>query len=74
MKEKDVNMLMGINDSNNLKLIENGYTKAYQILGMLLLFNKNKNLFVEWLESMNINPFDAKKCYQCLIDWCDQHL
>jgi hypothetical protein len=75
MGEKPVNDLAGIGDVLGQRLVEQGYDKAYIVLGQFLLLRKNKEDFETWLkDTTRANSKQAGDCYQCLRDWCDAFL
>lgn len=51
------------------------YIQAYVVLGQYLVLKKNQELFIEWLkDEANANTKQARDCYECLTEWCEQFL
>ena len=75
MGEKTVTELAGIGAVLGNKLIDQGFDKAYSVLGQYLLLKKDKDLFQDWLkDACNANIKQSNDCYQCLSDWCEEFL
>lgn len=75
MGEKEVGELAGIGDVLGKRLINEGFTKAYVVLGQFLVLQKDEELFVEWLKEVcQANKKQAGDCFGCLKDWCDAFL
>ena len=73
--EKDVTKLPGIGRVFGRKFKQNGFDKAYVVLGYFLLLKKDKEMFVEWIQgACDACTRSSNLCYNCLKDWCDQHL
>lgn len=75
MGEKEVTALAGIGETYGRKLADEGFDKAYVVLGQFLLLKKQKDLFLEWLkETANVSSHHGESCFNCLNEWCEQHL
>ncbi|XP_019902836.1 barrier-to-autointegration factor-like [Esox lucius] len=75
MGEKPVTTLSGIGQVLGKKLEEQGFDKAYLVLGQFLLLRKDGELFTEWLkDASGANTRNAASCCQCLREWCDAFL
>jgi len=75
MGEKAVTELAGIGPVYSAKLIDQGFDKAYVVLGQFLLLKKDKDMFIDWLTDLaGANKHHANACYDCLHEWCEQHL
>ena len=72
MGEKEVSNLAGIDPILGERLIEEGFDKAYVVLGQFLVLKKDERLFTEWLkDTCKANATQGKACYTCLKDWSD---
>jgi len=72
MGEKVVTELAGIGPVLGGKLANEGFDKAYVVLGQFLILKKEQELFVEWLkETCGANKKQSADCYNCLQAWCD---
>ncbi|XP_048863923.1 barrier-to-autointegration factor-like [Brienomyrus brachyistius] len=75
MADKPVTALAGIGDVLGKKLEEQGFDKAYVVLGQFLVLKKDVELFTEWLkDTCGANTRQAASCTQCLKEWCDAFL
>ncbi|XP_030642650.1 barrier-to-autointegration factor-like protein [Chanos chanos] len=75
MGDKPVTALSGIGEVLGEKLEEQGFDKAFVVLGQFLLLRKNDELFTEWLkDATGANARQAASCSQCLREWCDAFL
>ncbi|KPP67980.1 barrier-to-autointegration factor-like [Scleropages formosus] len=75
MAEKPVTALSGIGEALGKKLEEQGFDKAYVVLGQFLVLRKDQELFGEWLkDACGANSKQAMSCSQCLKEWCDSFL
>ncbi|XP_053207616.1 barrier-to-autointegration factor-like [Panonychus citri] len=75
MGEKPVTDLAGVGEVLGKRFEDNGFDKAYVVLGQFLILKKDRELFSLWMkETVNANSKQAKDCYQCLSEWCDQFL
>ena len=75
MGEKEVTELAGIGEVLGGRLSEQGYDKAYVVLGQFLVLKKNEELFKAWLkDEVNANAKQSRDCYNCLRDWCNAFL
>ena len=75
MTNKSVTELAGIGMVRGRTLTKRGYGKAYVVLGQFLLFNKDEEMFKDWL--FQICEADSEQqddCYMCLSEWCDTFL
>ncbi|XP_029927167.1 barrier-to-autointegration factor-like [Myripristis murdjan] len=75
MGDKAVTDLSGIGYALGTKLQDQGFDKAYAVLGQFLLLRKNTELFAEWLkDASGANSKQAADCAQCLSEWCNNFL
>merc|ERR1719394_126094 len=75
MGNKAVNELPGVGEVLGKCLEENGYDKAYVVLGKYLVLKGNQELFCEWMkETCNANAKQSKAAWECLHQWCDAFL
>ncbi|XP_046884941.1 barrier-to-autointegration factor-like [Hypomesus transpacificus] len=75
MGDKPVNALSGIGEVLGKKLEDQGFDKAFVVLGQFLLLRKDVELFTEWLkDTSGANSRQAASCSQCLREWCDAFL
>ncbi|XP_022329506.2 barrier-to-autointegration factor-like [Crassostrea virginica] len=72
--EKSVQQMAGIGKQQAEKLKDEGYEKAYQILGMFLQCNKEEEKFKSWLKTTcGANKKQQSDCFLCLQEWCNNH-
>ncbi|XP_076834979.1 barrier-to-autointegration factor-like [Brachyhypopomus gauderio] len=75
MGDKPVTALSGIGEALGKKLEDQGFDKAFVVLGQFLLLRKDRELFTEWLkDASGANARQADSCTQCLREWCDAFL
>ncbi|XP_062375351.1 barrier-to-autointegration factor-like [Sardina pilchardus] len=75
MGDKPVNALSGVGEVLGKKLEDQGFDKAYAVLGQFLLLRKEGELFTEWFkDTCGANSKQAGACSQCLKEWCDSFL
>ncbi|MBN3317835.1 BAF factor, partial [Atractosteus spatula] len=75
MGDKPVTALSGIGEVLGRKLEEQGFDKAFVVLGQFLVLRKDGELFTDWLkDACGANNRQATSCYQCLKEWCDAFL
>jgi len=75
IQDKNVTELPGISTVLGKRLSDQGFDKAYCVLGQFLLLKKDKELFEEWLKmEINANQWQASRCVECLSEWCDEYL
>ncbi|XP_057315295.1 barrier-to-autointegration factor A-like [Hydractinia symbiolongicarpus] len=75
MGDKEVTELAGIGPVLGDRLRENGFDKAYVVLGQYLVLKKNEEMFTEWLKEVcKANKKQSSDCCGCLKDWCDAFL
>lgn len=75
MGEKPVTDLAGIAEVLGKRMSEQGFDKAYTVLGQFLILKKNKELFEDWLKlTCGANSKQRGDCYQCLSEWCNSFL
>ncbi|XP_017331875.1 barrier-to-autointegration factor-like protein [Ictalurus punctatus] len=75
MGDKPVTALSGIGDVLGKKLVEQGFDKAFVVLGQFLLLRKDSEMFSEWLkDASGANSRQAASCSQCLTEWCNNFL
>jgi nucleotidyltransferase/DNA polymerase involved in DNA repair len=75
--EKPVEDIPGIGEAHGKKLREQGFDKAYKVLGQFLLQGKNKEAFVDWLrETAKVTERDAigLQSYNAIKEWTDGHV
>lgn len=75
MGEKDVSELAGIGPVLGQRLKDEGFDKAYVVLGQFLVLKKDQELFSEWIKEIaNANVKQSGDCFKCLNDWCEAFL
>ncbi|XP_038637951.1 barrier-to-autointegration factor-like [Scyliorhinus canicula] len=75
MGEKSVKCLAGIGDALGGRLEDQGFDRAYVVLGQFLVLRKNEDLFKEWLkDTCRANAKQCNDCHTCLREWCDAFL
>lgn len=75
MGDKSVTELAGIGAALGGRLAEQGFDKAYVVLGQFLVLKKDQELFTDWLKDIcRANSKQAGDCYSCLKEWCDAFL
>ncbi|KAG8583743.1 hypothetical protein GDO81_008526 [Engystomops pustulosus] len=76
MGDKPITALAGIGEVLGCKLEEQGFDKAYLLLGQFLILKKDADdLFKEWLkDSCGANSRQAELCSSCLKEWCSSFL
>ncbi|OWF38613.1 Barrier-to-autointegration factor A [Mizuhopecten yessoensis] len=75
MGEKLVTELSGIGETLGGRLADQGFDKAYVVLGQFLVLKKDEEMFVDWLkDTCNANIKQGTDCFTCLKDWCDAFL
>ena len=75
MGEKKVYQLAGIGKVLGKRLEEKGFDKARAVLGQFLVLNKDKEMFLDWIEEeCGANKKQREDCYNCLKEWCDAFL
>lgn len=75
MRDKPVEDLAGIGAVLASRLKEQGFNKAYNVLGQFLLLEMDQELFCDWLkDSIKANSKQSKDCHACLKAWCDEFL
>jgi len=75
MGEKPVTDLSGIGEVLGKKLEDQGFDKAYVVLGQYLLLKKNDELFCNWLkETCGANKKQQADCAKCLKEWCESFM
>lgn len=75
MGEKPVTELAGIGKVMGEKLTNEGFDKAYVVLGQFLLLKKDEENFRQWLkDTIGANVKYSGDCYNCLKEWCDAFL
>lgn len=73
--EKDVSSIPGIGAVLAKRLGEKGFPKAYNLLGQVLLLNKDKAVFMEWLtECCQANSKQSQECATALCEWAGAHI
>ena len=72
MQEKDVTELAGVGEVLGKRLSDQGFDKAYVVLGQFLLLKKDEELFKEWFKDISKgNNKQAGDCYNCLREWTE---
>ncbi|KAM4591820.1 barrier-to-autointegration factor-like protein isoform 1-T2 [Odontesthes bonariensis] len=75
MGDKPVMALSGIGETLGRKLEDQGFDKAYVVLGQFLLLKKDTEMFTDWLkDASGANSRQAGLCAQCLKEWCNAFL
>uniref|UniRef100_UPI00398F77E8 barrier-to-autointegration factor-like protein isoform X1 n=2 Tax=Pristiophorus japonicus TaxID=55135 RepID=UPI00398F77E8 len=75
MGNKSVSALAGIGTTLGRKLEEQGFDKAYVVLGQFLVLRKDDELFKDWLKDIcGANSRQAVQCTTCLQEWCNSFL
>ncbi|XP_038660726.1 barrier-to-autointegration factor-like isoform X4 [Scyliorhinus canicula] len=75
MGNKSVSSLAGIGTTLGRKLEEQGFDKAYVVLGQFLVLRKDDELFNDWLKDIcGANSKQAGQCTTCLQEWCNAFL
>lgn len=75
MGEKPVTAVAGIGEVLGKRLADKGYDKAYVLLGQILIFKKNEEIFGDWLkDEIKANVKQARECSTCLKTWADQNM
>ncbi|XP_003370525.1 barrier-to-autointegration factor 1 [Trichinella spiralis] len=56
-------------------LYANKHERAYVLLGQFLVLKRHRDQFVNWMmDELKIAKPHATACYNCLNEWCEQHL
>ncbi|XP_003381715.1 barrier-to-autointegration factor 1 [Trichinella spiralis] len=75
LEEKDVDAIAGIGPVYAKHLTKQGFDKAYVLLGQFLVLKRHRDQFVNWMmNELKIAKPHATACYNCLNEWCEQHL
>ncbi|XP_063299786.1 barrier-to-autointegration factor-like protein isoform X2 [Pelobates fuscus] len=76
MGDKPITALAGIGEVLGSKLEEQGFDKAYVLLGQFLMLRKDADdLFKDWLKDCcGANSRQAELCSSCLKEWCASFL
>jgi hypothetical protein len=75
MGNKPVTDLAGGDEVLGRSLENEGFDKAYRVLGQFLLLKKNKELFKIWITQVcGGNVQQSSDSYQCLSEWCAELL
>ena len=70
LADKPVTECAGIGKVLGERLTENGYEKAYNLVGQYLLLNKDVETFEEWLKmEIKANKKQAGDCAKCIDEW-----
>ena len=76
MGDKLIDNIPGITQSIKKDFNNIGFKKAYHLLGQYLLFDKNNELFDEWLvitiPQMTLD--NRQKCIMSLYEWTNNNL
>ena len=73
---KRVTDLPGIGDAFGQLLVDNGFDRAYKVLGQFLILGKSEVDFTHWLTEIcpAINAQHQQDCYEALNQWCIQNM
>uniref|UniRef100_UPI00398E4A0A barrier-to-autointegration factor-like n=1 Tax=Pristiophorus japonicus TaxID=55135 RepID=UPI00398E4A0A len=75
MGDKPVKCLAGIGEALGRRLEDQGFDRAYVVLGQFLVLRKKEDLFKEWLkDTCQANSKQSADCHTCLKEWCDAFL
>ncbi|XP_041802907.1 barrier-to-autointegration factor-like protein [Chelmon rostratus] len=75
MGDKPVTALSGIGEVLGRALQQQGFDKAYVVLGQFLLLKKDTEMFAEWLkDACGAKSHQAESCALCLKEWCEAFL
>ncbi|KAK2193255.1 hypothetical protein NP493_16g06006 [Ridgeia piscesae] len=75
MGQKPVADLAGIGPVLGSRLTEEGFDKAYVVLGQFLILKMSKDLFIDWLkDTCGANSKQGNDCFNCLNQWCESFL
>ena len=75
MGYKPVTQLPGIGAAAEQKLKAEGIEHAYVVLGQFLFLQTDEAAFKEWIKDIaGANVRQQNDCFQCLKEWCKQHL
>merc|ERR1712227_524985 len=70
MGEKEVTEIAGIGETYGQKLKDQGFEKAFNLLGQFLLLNKDEEMFKEWLkEEVGVKGKHLNDCTNCISEW-----
>ncbi|XP_072110755.1 barrier-to-autointegration factor B-like [Mobula birostris] len=73
--EKSMKCLEGIGETLGQRLEDQGFDKAYVVLGQFPVLKKDEELFKEWLkDTCQANAKQSNDCHTCLWEWCDAFL
>ncbi|XP_068931463.1 barrier-to-autointegration factor-like protein [Petaurus breviceps papuanus] len=73
--EKCVAFVDGVGKDLAIRLIENGFDKAYVLLGQFLLMHKKEDDFQMWLMlAFGATHQEARKICVCLREWCTTYI
>ena len=72
---KSVTQLPGIGAAAEQKLKDAGIEHVYVVLGQFLFLKKDEKTFKKWIQDIaGVNVKHQDDCFQCLNEWCNQHL
>ncbi|XP_077497231.1 barrier-to-autointegration factor-like [Amblyomma americanum] len=75
MGNKSVTDLAGIGDSLGGRLRDQGFMRADNVVGQYLLMRRNEDRFTSWLSNASgANRRQARDCYRCVDDWCQNFM
>ncbi|XP_018428617.1 PREDICTED: barrier-to-autointegration factor-like protein [Nanorana parkeri] len=76
MGDKPITAIAGIGEVLGSKLEEQGFDKAYVLLGQFLMLRKDADdFFKDWLkDACGANSRQAELCASCLKEWCSSFL
>jgi hypothetical protein len=72
--DKSINTIPGISKLTEKKFMEQGFSKAYHLLGQFLILNKDIELFDQWLNTVNMKDSSKKMCIETLAEWCHHNI
>ncbi|XP_014256375.1 barrier-to-autointegration factor-like [Cimex lectularius] len=68
MNEKPVTKLAGIGEVLGTRLEQQGFDRAYVVLGQFLVLRKNRALFQDWMrDTCQANSTQSNDCYNRLV-------
>lgn len=74
MGDKGVQALAGVGPAIGGRMVAGGIRRADHVLGQYLVLNKDEATFKQWVRGFRANARQQQSCYNCIRDWCRQHL
>ncbi|XP_068116361.1 barrier-to-autointegration factor B-like [Hyperolius riggenbachi] len=75
MGEKSIQCVAGIGDVLGQRLSDQGFDKAYVLLGQFPNTKEGRRTLSDWLkETCGANAKQSRDSYGCLKEWCDAFL